>query len=88
MPQFLVPNFSSPPRKARDVVVAVVDFQVVCQTRRVVLHVKLQELKADPLAQAHTDVPVADLLILILLREPGRLNDLFFISQNPTTFLG
>lgn len=84
----VLPEWFSPPRKAWDIVVAVIHIQVICETWSVILHVKLQKLKPDPLAQAHTDVPVADLFILILLREPGRLNDLFFISQNPTTFFG
>lgn len=93
LPQFwemsvFFPEWFSPPCKAWDVIIAVVHFQIICEARRVIFDVKLQKLKADLLAQAHADVPGADLFVLILFREPRRLNDLFFICQNPTAFFG
>ena len=81
-------HWSSPPSEAWDIIIAVVHFQVICETRCVILHIKLHEVEADPLTQTHTDVPVADLFVLILLREARRLDGLLLICQHPTTLLG
>ena len=77
----------SPSGKARDVIIAVKDLQVVGQAGHVILYVKLQEVEADSLAVSHTNVPVADLLILIFVRVTRGMYDLLLICQNSTTLL-
>ena len=77
-----------PPGEACDVVVAVVDLQVVGHARGVVLQVKVQEVQADALAVAHADVPVADLLVLILLGIPRGPDLPLLLCQNAPALLG
>lgn len=76
-----------PAHKAIDVVVAVIDFQVISQAGRVLLHIKLQELQVDPLPVPDPDVPVTNLFVLILVWVTWGLEDVFGVREHsPTLF--
>lgn len=57
----------TPSNKACNIIIAVKDLQIVTKARSVLLNVKVKEVKADPLTVAYTNVPVANLLIMVVV---------------------
>lgn len=78
--------YNSPSCKSRHIVIAVIDLEVVAETGGVILNVEIQEVQADPLTILNTDVPVADLLVLVFLGVPRRVKHLPGVCVDSSTF--
>lgn len=75
-----------PPHKAMDIVVTVIYFNIVSQARWVIFKVKVQKLQVNTLAILESNVPVADLVIIILIWVAWRFKNSLWICKDSTTF--
>ena len=62
-----------PSHKAMDIIVTVVYFKIVSQASWVIFKVKVQKTQVNALTILESNVPVADLVIIILIWEAWRL---------------
>lgn len=76
-----------PSHKAMDIIITVVDFNVVSQASWVIFKVKVQKTQVNTLTILEPDMPVADLVIIILIWETWRFKNSLWICKDTTTFL-
>ena len=76
-----------PAHKAMDIIVTVIYFNIVSQASWVIFKVKVQKTQVNTLTILESNVPVADLVIIILIWEAWRFKNLLWICEDTTTLL-
>lgn len=76
-----------PSHKAMDIIVTVVYFNIVSQASWVIFKVKVQKTQVNALTILESNVPVADLVIIILIWEAWRFKNSLWICKHTTTLL-
>lgn len=75
-----------PSHKAMDIIVTIIYFNIVSQASWVIFKVKVQETQVNTLTILESNVPVADLVIIILIWETWRFKNSPWICEDTTTF--
>lgn len=80
-------NFLLPSYKPMDIIITVIYFNIVSQAAWVILEVKLQKAQVNTLTILDSDVPVADLVIIILIGVAWRFENSLWVCKYTTTLL-
>ena len=84
---FLYGEQHIPSHKAMDIIVTVVYFNIVSQASWVIFKVKVQKTQVNALTILESNVPVADLVIIILIWKAWRFKNSLWICKHTTTLL-
>lgn len=76
----------TPSNKTWNIIIAVKDLQIITEARCVLFNVKVKEVEADPLTVAYTNVPVANLFILVAVWITRGTENLLLICVHSSTF--
>lgn len=84
----LVGKHDPPSYKAMDIIIAVIDLDVVSQAAWIILKVEVQKAQVNALTVLESNVPVADLVVIILIWEAWRFENSLWVCKDTTTLLG
>lgn len=70
-----------PSHKAMDIIITVIYFNIVSQASWVIFKVKVQKTQVNTLTILESNVPVADLVIIILIWEAWSFKNLLWIDH-------
>lgn len=71
-----------------DIIIAVIDLNVVSQAAWIILKVEVQKAQVNALTVLESNVPVADLVVVILIWEAWRFENSLWVCKDTTTLLG